>query len=340
MRILALVTARGGSKGFPGKNLARLGGRELVCWAHRALDGFRARNPGHEVVLRLSTDSTDIAAAWPAADRPQDLRPAHLATDTASSMEVVRHEVVRLAQLGKPCDAVILLQPTSPLIDADDVQRTWERVQHGHGPAALAVARTPHPLEWAKGMDERDHGRLSPYVAASEADNQPRQAQKAWWMPVGLYAARIDFLDEHDYRGFYLPMVSVGAAIPPDHVADIDYESDLAVAQVLKHRATGEHPFRLGQRAVGGDAPCFVIAEAGVNHNGDADRALALVRAAASAGADAVKFQTFRAKELVGANARKAAYQVATTGGGESQLAMLERLELGPAVFRGLKAEA
>jgi N,N'-diacetyllegionaminate synthase len=75
-------------------------------------------------------------------------------------------------------------------------------------------------------------------------------------------------------------------------------------------------------------ARTLVIAEAGVNHNGDLGMALRLVDVAADAGADFVKFQTFSAARLATAAARKADYQAATTGGDESQLAMLHRLEL------------
>jgi N,N'-diacetyllegionaminate synthase len=88
-------------------------------------------------------------------------------------------------------------------------------------------------------------------------------------------------------------------------------------------------PFILSGRAVGTGEPVFVIAEAGVNHNGDVALARRLVDAAAESGADAVKFQTFNVDALLTREAPKAGYQVETTGEGESQRDMLARLELG-----------
>ncbi|NQU61758.1 MAG: N-acetylneuraminate synthase [Rhodospirillales bacterium] len=80
----------------------------------------------------------------------------------------------------------------------------------------------------------------------------------------------------------------------------------------------------------------FVIAEAGVNHNGEAGKAFALIDAAVAAGADAVKFQTFRAKEVISANAPKAPYQTKTTDPAETQLEMVKKLELSEALHNEL----
>ena len=94
--------------------------------------------------------------------------------------------------------------------------------------------------------------------------------------------------------------------------------------------------FSIADRQIGKTFPCFIIAEAGVNHNGDLQMALDLIDVAASAGADAVKFQTFDTSRLVTMNAPKAEYQKVATGSDESQYAMLKRLELSEGDHREL----
>ena len=93
-------------------------------------------------------------------------------------------------------------------------------------------------------------------------------------------------------------------------------------------------------RAVGPGQPTFIIAEAGVNHNGQTALALQLIDAAAAAGADAVKFQTFKAEKLVTKTAKMADYQVQNIGAESSQLDMLRKLELQYADHAMLKAYA
>ncbi|HEX9421317.1 MAG TPA: N-acetylneuraminate synthase family protein, partial [Methylomirabilota bacterium] len=93
--------------------------------------------------------------------------------------------------------------------------------------------------------------------------------------------------------------------------------------------SAAERFFEIGERRIGVSAPVFIVAEAGVNHNGDPALARRLVDAAAECGADAVKFQTFTVDALLTREAPKAGYQVETTGAEESQREMLARLELG-----------
>jgi N,N'-diacetyllegionaminate synthase len=81
-------------------------------------------------------------------------------------------------------------------------------------------------------------------------------------------------------------------------------------------------------KKIGNNYPCFIIAEAGVNHNGDPYLAKKMIDIAAMAGADAIKFQTFHAEDVVLETAAKAEYQKTTTGADESQYSMIKKLEL------------
>lgn len=96
----------------------------------------------------------------------------------------------------------------------------------------------------------------------------------------------------------------------------------------------------IDNRNIGNNEPCFIIAEAGINHNGDIGLAKKLIDVAREAGADAVKFQTFKTEEVVSKEAKKADYQKVTTGAEESQFDMIKKLELAENDFEELFARA
>jgi N,N'-diacetyllegionaminate synthase len=100
-----------------------------------------------------------------------------------------------------------------------------------------------------------------------------------------------------------------------------------------------KNSINIGRRSVGSECPCLIIAEAGVNHNGDVELARRLIREAKRSGADCVKFQTFRAENVVSRGAPKAAYQLRSTDPAESQFEMLKKLELAPAAHEVLLKE-
>lgn len=141
-RVLGLIPARGGSKRLPGKNLADLHGRSLL---QRAIDaGLEARGIDRLIV---STDDPAIAEAARAggAEVPF-LRPAELATDAASSLDVVRHAMA-WADEEEP-DAfshLVLLQPTSPLRTADDIDQALALCRDQDRSTAVSVSAAPKP---------------------------------------------------------------------------------------------------------------------------------------------------------------------------------------------------
>ena len=111
MSVIALIPARGGSKGIVGKNLALLGGKPLLRYTTDA-----ARQSGCIDRVLLSTDSEEIAAAGRAAGvEVPFLRPPELASDHASMSDVLRHCLAWLeGESAEPVEAIVLLQPTSP----------------------------------------------------------------------------------------------------------------------------------------------------------------------------------------------------------------------------------
>lgn len=335
MRVACIVPARGGSKGIPDKNLRAVGGISLVGRAVLAGRRFLrcAGLTGARIVV--DTDSEAIATeglAW-GGEVPW-LRPAELARDTTSTVESTLALLERLGAAGDRIDAVVLLQPTSPLRTDADIADCWRVFDALARPSVVSIAAAHHPVDLSLRIEPP--GTLG--WTDPSGDPKRRQEYAPSYRPSGaVYVTTVELL--RSARAFIVPGVTRGVLLPQERAVDVDQPHDLVVAEALV-AARSIPAVSLAGAAIGPGHRCYVIAEAGVNHNGDATLAHRLVDVAADAGADAVKFQTFDPGLVVTASARKADYQIANTGAGESQREMLQRLVLSRADFQALAEHA
>jgi CMP-N-acetylneuraminic acid synthetase len=139
VNVLGLITARGGSKGIPRKNLTLCGGRPLLAWT---CDASRATCITRAVI---STDDAEIADVARAHDvEVPFLRPAELASDSAHSIDVARHAITWLTEYERwHADVVVLLQPTSPLRTAAHVDEAFALLDRDTE-AVVSVVAVPH----------------------------------------------------------------------------------------------------------------------------------------------------------------------------------------------------
>lgn len=145
LRILAVVTARGGSKGLPGKNIKELNGKPLIAWTIEQVSNSKFIDK-----YIISTDSQEIAKVSEAygANVPE-LRPEHLATDAASSMDVLEYTIEREENQGRTYDYIMLLEPTSPLrkaVDLDNIIQLAGDNQDRDGVISVGQVQLEHPL--------------------------------------------------------------------------------------------------------------------------------------------------------------------------------------------------
>lgn len=218
-KVLALIPARGGSKGIPGKNIADLAGKPLIAWTIEAAKAC----PGIDSIV-LSTDDPAIAsvAARFGCEVPF-MRPPELATDVSSSMDVVYHSLERLPGF----DVVLLLQPTSPLRTSTDIEACLDLLKNA--PAVVSVRPSEdHPFltyEISVG------GTLAPYARPSTGQSLRRQdLPGAWCLNGAIYAADTEWLKSH--RGF-ISSETVAYQMPSERSIDIDALADLRLADEL-----------------------------------------------------------------------------------------------------------
>ncbi len=143
-KILALIPARGGSKGLPRKNALDFCGRPLIAWTIDA-----ALKSRYVDAVAVSTDNDEISAVSRSAGASVPFkRPAKLATDRASSMDVVLHAMRYFEEQGNDFDILALLQPTSPLRKTRHLDAALEFFNRKKARAVLSVTEAEHPPAW------------------------------------------------------------------------------------------------------------------------------------------------------------------------------------------------
>ena len=157
MKVLGLITARGGSKGVPGKNLKLLGGRPLLAYTIDAAKQSRLDR------VVLSTEDPEIAAVGRALGcEVPFVRPAELSRDETPHLPVVQHGVQAMLDQGYQPDAVITLQPTSPLRTAADIDASIALLESSGADSVLSVSEVgahAHPLRMLR-VDARGFATL------------------------------------------------------------------------------------------------------------------------------------------------------------------------------------
>jgi N-acylneuraminate cytidylyltransferase/CMP-N,N'-diacetyllegionaminic acid synthase len=146
--VLALIPARGGSKGIPQKNIVELAGDPLI--AHTIQAGLEARQIDR-VIVSSDEDEIRSVARTHGADVPFR-RPADLATDDAPTGPVVEHAIEWLAERGETYESVVVLQPTSPLRTAGDIDGAVQRYNDEQACSVVSVA-PDHSYRWRRRPD-------------------------------------------------------------------------------------------------------------------------------------------------------------------------------------------
>jgi CMP-N-acetylneuraminic acid synthetase len=182
-RVLALIPARGGSKGVPRKNVRPLAGRPLVAYAADA-----ARQSGVVDRIVLSTDDEEIASVGRASgiDVPF-MRPAAIAADETPMLAVIEHAVAELSAGGWTPDLIVLLQPTSPLRRPEHIRAAVALLRETGADAVVSVVALPRHLSPDYVMRIAD-GRLVPFLPEGAAITRRQDARAAYSRDGTVYA--------------------------------------------------------------------------------------------------------------------------------------------------------
>jgi CMP-N-acetylneuraminic acid synthetase len=196
LKVLGIITARGGSKGIPGKNLKLLAGRPLLAYTVDA-----ARDSGALDRVILSTEDAAIAAAGRSMGcEVPFVRPAELSADETIHLHVIQHAARwMIDHAGYQPDAVMILQPTSPLRTAGDIAGAVRLLEASGGDSVVSVSEASahaHPLRMLR-VD--DHGNATLFATGEPVRkriNRRQDLPQAWVMNGAIYACRTGLLFE------------------------------------------------------------------------------------------------------------------------------------------------
>jgi len=196
LKIIAIIPARGGSKGLPGKNIKPLLGKPLLAWT---IEQAKASRYIDEIFV--STDSPEIASVATAFGiEVPDLRPPYLSTDASSTMDVVAYIIDRFESGKKKFDYILLLEPTSPIRKVSDIDNAIELLfqnPSADGVISLGEVHMEHPAI-VKKVDKNN--KIVPYVVNAQEIYQRQQADKAYFPYGVVYMIKTSvFKEKHSF---------------------------------------------------------------------------------------------------------------------------------------------
>lgn len=223
--MIAIIPARGGSKGLPGKNIKPMNGKPLIAYTIEA-----ALKSKYIDRVILSTDDKDIAriAAEYGAEIPF-MRPAELASDNAMAVDNYIYTINRLEmESEEKIDSFVVLQPTSPLRLAEDIDGAIELFNEKKADSVISYCKEAHPVYWHKKLDEE--GKLLDLFENSIAN---RQDFPVTYYPNGaVYVFSTDLIRSRQYYS----NKTYAFIMPRTRSVDIDFIEDFEYAEFLLKR--------------------------------------------------------------------------------------------------------
>jgi CMP-N,N'-diacetyllegionaminic acid synthase len=236
--ILAVIPARSGSKGLPGKNLRLLAGKSLIC---RAVEAARlSLGPDARIIVSTEDAATADHARTCGAEAPF-LRPLALATDEARTIDVLMHAFYWMEEeAGFRADWVVLLQPTSPLRSPEDIRGALSlAVASGADSVVTVCSARQHPA-WA--LFREDDGTVRTFLGGSLAEAERKYPRRQDLPTVFFENGAVYVVSGTSLRrtrSLYSGMV-VAYVMPAERSVDIDGPVDFTLAEALLS-AGGSH---------------------------------------------------------------------------------------------------